>query len=59
MDTIMEIYVVHGQPLLLYSENQYEPKKQHSSPLYWLDLSRVTNTRQPVASKLSYKYDIL
>ena len=28
MDTIMEISVVHGQPLP-YSENYYEPKKQH------------------------------
>ena len=32
MDT-MEISVVRGQPLLLYSENKYKPKKQHSCPL--------------------------
>ena len=57
MDTIMEISVVHGQPLF-YSEN-YEPKKQDSCPLRWLALSHVTNTRRPVAFKLSYKQDIL
>ena len=28
METVMEISVVHGQPLLLYIENYYEPKKQ-------------------------------
>ena len=59
MDAIMEISVVHGQPLLLYSENQYQSQKQHPCSLYWLALLRVTNTRQPVASKLSYKHDIL
>ena len=59
MDTIMEISLAHGEPLFLYSENQHEPKKQHSCPLCWLVLSRVTNTHQPVAFKLSYKHDIL
>ena len=44
MDTIMEIFVAHGQSLLLYSENWSEPKKQHSCPLRWLALSCVTNT---------------
>ena len=57
MDIIMEISVVHGQPLLLYSDNKYEPKNQHSCPL--LALSRIANTRQTVASKLLYKHDIL
>ena len=51
MDTIMVISVVHGQPLLLYSENQYEPKKNHSCSLCQLSLSRITNALQPVASK--------
>ena len=59
MHKIMEISVAHEEPLLLYSENQHEPKKQHSCPLCWLALSRVTNTRQPVAFKLLYKHDIL
>ena len=59
MDTIMEILVAHGQPLLLYSENQNKPKKQHSGSLCWLVLSHVTKTRQPVDFKLSYKHDIL
>ena len=54
MDTIMDISVAHGQPLLLFSENSYEPKKQHSCPLPWLAFSRITNTHQPVAFKLSY-----
>ena len=58
MDT-MEISVVRGQPLLLYSENKYKPKKQHSCPLDWLALSHLTNPHQPVTSKLSYKHDIL
>ena len=58
MDTIMEISVEHGQPLILYSENQYEPQKQHSCSPCWLALSRVTNTHQPAASKLSYNHDI-
>ena len=31
-----------GQPLFLYSENQYEPKKQHYCSLCQLALSRVT-----------------
>ena len=30
MDTIMEISVVQGQPLLLYSDNQNEPQKLRS-----------------------------
>ena len=58
IDTIMKISVEHGQPLILYSENQYEPQKQHSCSPCWLALSRVTNTRQPAASKLSYNHDI-
>ena len=59
MNTVMEISVVHGQPLLLYSENWYEPKKQHSFPLCWLALPRITHTHQPMASKLSCKHDII
>ena len=39
MDTTMEIFVVHRQLLLLYTENQYEPQKQHSCSLRWLALS--------------------
>ena len=58
-DTIMENSVLHGQPLLFYSDEQCEPKKQHCCSLCWLALSRVTNTRQPVTSKLLYKHDIL
>ena len=58
-DTIMENSVLHGQPLLFYSDKQCEPQKQHCCSLCWLTLSRVTNTRQPVTSKLSYKHDIL
>ena len=51
---IREISVAHGQPPLLYSENYYKPpQQQHSCPLRWLALSRIADTRQPVASKLS------
>ena len=57
IDTTMKISVVQGQPLLLYSE--YEPKKKLSCPLRWLALSRFTNICQPMASKSSYKHDIL
>ena len=56
-DTIMEISVTHGEPPLLYSANKHH-KKQHSCPILWLVLSRITNTRQPVAFKLTYKHDI-
>ena len=59
MDTIIEISVAHGPPLLLYSENYYVPQKQHLCPLRRLAVSHVTNTCQPVAFKLSYKNDIL
>ena len=59
MDTIKEISAAHSQPPLLYSENWYEPQQQHSCPLRWLALSRIANTSQPVASRLSYKHDIL
>ena len=59
MDTTMEISVAHGQPPLLYSKSYYEPQQQHSCTLRWLAFSRIANTHQPVASKLSYKHDIL
>ena len=59
LDIIIEISVVHGQPLLLYSENWREPRKQRSCPLNWLALSHVRNNHQSVSSKLSYKHDIL
>ena len=57
-DTITEIFVARGQPPLLYSESYYEPQQQYSCPLLGLPLSRITNTYQPVAFKLSYKHDI-
>ena len=56
MDTIMEIYVAHGQP---HSENKYKPQQQHSSPFLWLALSCIVNTHQAVAFNLLYKHDIL
>ena len=56
MDTIIEIFVALWPPPFLYSENKYKP--QYSFPLYcWL--FHIANTHQPVASKLSYKHDIL
>ena len=52
--------VAHGQPPFLYCGNYwYEPQQQYSCPLRWLALSRIANTHQPFASKLSYKYYIL
>ena len=55
MDTIMEISVAHDQPTLLL-----ESQQQHfCCPLRWLALPRIANPHQPVASKLSYKHDIL
>ena len=59
INAILEISVAHGQPPLLYTENLYEPQQQHSSSLCWLALSRIANTLQSVASKLSNKHDIL
>ena len=51
--------VAHGQPPLLYRENEHEPQQQYSCPRCWLAVSRIANTLQPMASKISYKHDIL
>ena len=59
MDIIMEISAAHGQPPLPQSVNQYTLQKQHSCPILWLALSHITNVRQKVAFKLTYKQYIL
>ena len=44
MDAIMEISASHGQPALVYSENQYQPQQQHFCPFRWLAFSHTLQT---------------
>ena len=49
---------------LLWMDNHFSftvtiSKEKAYCPFRWVALSRVTNTRQPASSKLSYKRDIL